>query len=84
MDDADLVVAVAADMVRRYGEETLSHIRDQAEIAAGLGDDLSLNAWTDIAGAAAMLMDHEAVVMLRPRQGCGKRPRALPSTRIHG
>ena len=68
MDDADLVVAVAADMVRRYGKDALSHLREQAEIAAGIDDDLSLNAWTDIAGAVAMLMGREAVVMLRPRQ----------------
>ena len=75
MDDADLVVAVAAEMVRRYGEETLSHIRDQAEIAAGIGDDLSLNARTDIAGAAATLMGRKAFVMMRPRQaGSAGRP----------
>ena len=55
-------------MVRRHGERALSHIRDQAEIAAGLGDDLSLNAWTDIAGAVTMLMGRDAVVMLRPKR----------------
>ena len=68
MNDAALVVIVAAEMVRRYGEEALSHLRDQAVIAAGIGDDLSLNAWTDIAGAAAMLIGREAVVMLRPKR----------------
>ena len=67
MDDTDLVVAVAADIVRRYREDALSHLREQAEIAAGLDDDLSLNAWADIAGAVAMLMGREALVMLRPR-----------------
>lgn len=71
MDDADVVVAVAADLVRRHGQDALSHIRDQAEIAAGLGDDVSLNAWTDIAEAAATLMDRNAVVTMRPRQAGG-------------
>jgi hypothetical protein len=67
MHDAALVVAVAAEMVRLCGEDALSHIREQAAIAAGIDDDLSLNAWTDIAEAVAMLMGREAVVMLRPR-----------------
>ena len=75
MDDGDLVVAVAAEMVRRHGKETLSHLRDHAEIAAGLRDDLSLKAWTDIAGAVAMLMGRDRIVTLRPRQDRGRGPR---------
>jgi hypothetical protein len=47
MDDADLVVTVAADVVRRYGEEALPHLYDLAEIAAGLNDAARLRrGWT--------------------------------------
>jgi len=63
MNDAALVVIVGAEMVRHYGEDAVPHIREQAEIAAGLGDDLSLTAWTDIAEAVTMLMSREAVVI---------------------
>ena len=56
MDDADLVVTVAADVVRRYGEEALPHLYDRAEIAAGLNDAASVEAWLDIADAAERLL----------------------------
>ena len=45
MGDADLVVTVAADMVRRYGGNAPARLVDQAEIAYGLGDQLSMRAW---------------------------------------
>jgi len=65
MDDAALVAIVAAEMV---------------VIAAGLGDDFSLNAWTDIAGAVATLVGRDAIMMLARGQDRGRRLRALPST----
>ena len=45
IDDADLLVTVAADMVRRYGENAPARLGDQAGIAHGLGDQLSMQAW---------------------------------------
>ena len=36
MNDTALVAAVAADMVRRHGEDALSHLREEAEIAVGI------------------------------------------------
>jgi hypothetical protein len=56
MDDAHLVVTVAVDMVRRYGANAAVHLRDQAEIAAGLGDASSAQAWDDIAEAADIIL----------------------------
>ena len=56
MDDADLVVTVAADMVRRFGANAAVYLRDQAEISAGLGDASSAEAWSDIAAAADMIL----------------------------
>jgi hypothetical protein len=39
MDDAHLIVAVAAEIVTRYGDKAVPRLHDDAEIAAGLGDD---------------------------------------------
>jgi hypothetical protein len=61
MHDAALVVAVAAEMVRLCGEDALSHIREQAAIAAGIGDYSSEKAWKDIADAAPMLSSKIAI-----------------------
>jgi hypothetical protein len=62
MDDAALVITVAADMVRRYGKNAISYLRERAEIAAGIGDRLSVKAWTDIADAAAMRSSKIAIL----------------------
>jgi hypothetical protein len=56
MDDADLVVAVAADEVRRHGEKAQARLWEHAEIAAGLNDRLSVEAWADIPEAAERLL----------------------------
>jgi hypothetical protein len=61
MDDAALVVAVAAEMVRRHGEDAPSHLREQAAIAARIADRISVKASTDIAEAAAMLSSKIAI-----------------------
>jgi len=68
MDDADLVVTVTANMVRRYGENAPARLRDQAEIAYGLGDQISMQAWRDIAEIAeAMLQGSIALYFRRKR-----------------
>lgn len=56
MDDADLVAALAADMVRQHGPEAIAMLAEKAEIAASLGDELSAQAWRDIAEVAARLV----------------------------
>lgn len=56
MDDAGLIVAVATEMVRRFGEKARSYLRDQAELATGMGDSLSAAAWSEIAAAADAIL----------------------------
>jgi hypothetical protein len=57
MDDADLVACVAADYVSRQGVGAIPHVREQAEIAEELGDDLSAETWHEIADTAARLLE---------------------------
>ena len=51
-DDRDLVAAVAAEMVRRWGVDAVRITRDYAELAEETGDALSAEAWGDIADEA--------------------------------
>ena len=56
MEDAGLVVTVAIEMLRRHGENAPPYLRDQAEIAVGLGDQFSARAWEDIADATEAML----------------------------
>ena len=51
-DDRDLVVAVAAEMVQRWGVDAVRITRDYADLAEETGDPLSAEAWGDIAEEA--------------------------------
>jgi hypothetical protein len=51
-DDLDLVGAVAAEMVRRWGVDAVRITRDYADLAEETGDALSAEAWGDIADEA--------------------------------
>jgi len=57
-DDTDvaIVASVAGDYLARLGREALPHLRDQAIMAAGQGDAISAQAWSDIADAAQNLL----------------------------
>jgi hypothetical protein len=44
-DDLDLVGAVAAEMVRRWGVDAVRITRDYADLAEEAGDALSAEAW---------------------------------------
>ena len=55
-DDSDLVMQVAAQLVGQFGAEAAAYARDQNEIAIGLDDDVSAQAWLDIAEAADKLI----------------------------
>jgi hypothetical protein len=57
--DARLVNKVASDYVRRAGINAVPDLVEYAEIASSLGDDLSAEAWLDIAGAALTLLQAE-------------------------
>jgi hypothetical protein len=62
MEDAGLVVTVAIEMLRRYGENAPPYLRDQAEIAVGLGDQPSARAWEDIAEATEAVLRRSVAI----------------------
>jgi len=51
--DDELVGAVAADYVARYGPAALQHLRKMEEAARSMGDAFSAATWSDIARSAA-------------------------------
>jgi len=57
-DDSDLVTQVAAQLVRQMAGAAAAYAGDLAEIAIGLDDENSAQAWFDIADAAADLIAH--------------------------
>ena len=56
MDDTDEVERVAEEFLKRRGPTVIPNLRERAEIAAANGDQLSAEAWTDIADAAERLL----------------------------
>jgi hypothetical protein len=56
MDDADEVERVAGEFLERHGPRVILDLRERAEIAAANEDQLSAQAWTDIANAAERLL----------------------------
>jgi len=56
MDDAEEVDRVAAKFLERHGPSVIPDLRERAEIATANGDQLSAEAWTDIADAAERLL----------------------------
>jgi len=50
------VTQVAAQLVSQFGLEAADYARDQVEIAVGLDDEDSAQAWLDIADAADDLL----------------------------
>jgi hypothetical protein len=56
MDDADEVQRVAREFLETHGPSVILDLREQAEIAAANGDQLSAEAWTDNADAAERLL----------------------------
>lgn len=56
MEDADDVERVAAGFLARQGPAAITGLRERAEIAAANGDELSAEAWSDIADALERLL----------------------------
>jgi hypothetical protein len=56
-DDHELLVEVAKDFIRRLGAAAVDELNEQAEIAAGVGDDESARTWRDIAEVAQNLLN---------------------------
>src|ERR1044071_4234916 len=63
-DDAALLARVAREMFDLYGAQAVRRLRDQACIAAGIGDSLSVRSWLDIAEAVQDLLLEQAVATL--------------------
>jgi hypothetical protein len=56
MQDDDDVSRVAAEFLARRGPTVIADLREVAEIAAANGDQLSADAWTDIADTVQKLL----------------------------
>ena len=54
--DQALVEKVAREFVERNGSKAVEVLRERAEIADGLADERSAEAWLDIANAAKRLL----------------------------
>jgi hypothetical protein len=55
-NDAAIVEKVAREMLERYGEDALRRLKDEADQATHMGDELSARAWLDIAEAVLDLL----------------------------
>jgi hypothetical protein len=56
MEDADEVAQVAAELLGRHGPSVIADLHEKAEIAAANGDQLSAEAWADIADTVEGLL----------------------------
>jgi hypothetical protein len=56
LEDAELVSRTAAELVALMGRDVIAYLRSRAEIAAGIADRVSEQAWLDIAEAAGNLL----------------------------
>lgn len=56
MDDADLVEITAQQWVEKLGRDAPTHLKQRAECSAREGDELSAEAWRDIAEAAERMI----------------------------
>jgi hypothetical protein len=59
MSDDDDVEQVAHEYVQRHGLDSLSILRDYAEVADSIGDILSAEAWRDIADTAERILQSD-------------------------
>ena len=74
-DDEKLVEQVAREIVDQHGADAVEILRERAEAADLLGDELAAETWRDIADAAERML-REAVVIR-----CSERPVGLYQTR---
>src|SRR4051794_18342374 len=64
-DGAELVASVAEEFVGKLGKGAVPHLRFEESLAVGKGDDLSAEAWHDIANAAALILKLHARIAAR-------------------
>jgi len=56
MENGEAVDQAAREAVDQHGTDAVSVLRERAEVADQLGDELSAKAWRDIADAAERLL----------------------------
>jgi hypothetical protein len=55
-DDGEAVDQAAREAIDHFGNTAVSVLRERAEVADHLGDELSAKAWRDIAAAAERML----------------------------
>ena len=55
--DDDLIEDTAREFVARYGDASITMLRDRDRLAVAAGDALAAQAWRDMADAAGRLLD---------------------------
>ncbi len=67
MDDATLVMVVAAQYVRERGPAAIRYLQEMQELAASLSDDDSVEAWRDIEEVAQAILSTPVPASSRPQ-----------------
>jgi hypothetical protein len=55
-EDEKIVEQVAREVLEQYGGDAVPILRERAEVADHLGDELAAKAWRDIADAAERML----------------------------
>lgn len=55
-DDGKTVEQAAREFIDQYGAEAIRVLRERADVAEALKDELAAKAWRDIAGAAERIL----------------------------
>jgi hypothetical protein len=61
MADSDLVDTIAADLIQQHGQAALPGIREAAEKATALHDDISAGVWCSVEDVAERLLASEGM-----------------------
>ena len=56
MENGEAVAQAAREAIDHHGDRAVSILRERAEVADHLGDELSARAWRDIADAAERML----------------------------
>ena len=56
MENGEAVDQAAREAIDQHGDDAVSILRERAEVADHLGDELSAKAWRDIADAAERIL----------------------------
>lgn len=62
LDDEE-AARIAEELAAKYGSEALDYVRDRAERAHSVGDELAFGAWQTVLGATAELLGRKTSVV---------------------